>query len=94
MSNGKALENDNKDAPDRDDRSIIQHADPGPESEAWVEIYNDRNYTPTAEDVGRCLRVECQALSMNGDVITGPKQLFTETVLSCKFLRWFTCLIS
>lgn len=56
--------------------------DEGTSGDAWVQIHNDRNYTPTAEDVGRCLRIECQALAINGDVISGPKVIFTEPVLA------------
>jgi hypothetical protein len=51
------------------------------EDEQWMEISNARTYTPIAEDVGKCLKLECRALSLNGEVIAGPKFVCTEPVL-------------
>lgn len=49
----------------------------------WVPICSERQYTPTAEDVGHIFRLECSAIStVTQEVISGPVVIFSEPVLA------------
>lgn len=42
----------------------------------WIDIFKDsKTYVPCEEDVGRILRVECRALTPNGDTLAGMTSL-------------------
>lgn len=48
----------------------------------WEDIFKDsKTYVPVKEDVGRILRVECRALTPNGETLAGPIVVYTEPVL-------------
>jgi hypothetical protein len=55
----------------------------GESNQEWVQISEDRIYTPSADDVGSRLRIDVWVLSASdGSVLAGPTTLFTEPVLS------------
>jgi len=50
--------------------------------ENWETIFYDRVYTPTADDVGRCLSIECNVINESGETLAKPVIIFTEPVLA------------
>lgn len=50
--------------------------------EGWTLISRDKDYLPTAEDVGCRLRVQVSAEALaDGELLAGPVSIFTEVVL-------------
>mmetsp|Transcript_8011 Transcript_8011/g.11950 ORF Transcript_8011/g.11950 Transcript_8011/m.11950 type:complete len:628 (-) Transcript_8011:201-2084(-) len=48
----------------------------------WEEIFSEQTYIPTAEDVGKVLRIECRAVGKDCETLAGPVVVYTECVLS------------
>jgi len=48
----------------------------------WRSISSEKTYCPTADDVGRPLRLEVRALKHTGRLLIGPRNVVTEPVLS------------
>ena len=48
----------------------------------WQLVCRDKEYTPTADDVGSRLRVEVRAVAVaDGEVLAGPVSIYTDSVL-------------
>lgn len=55
----------------------------GDSSDEWVQIHDDKIYTPSAADIGHRLRIDVTAYSVaDNSVIAGPIALITEPVLA------------
>ncbi len=48
----------------------------------WNIMQKDSVYKPCRDDVGHCLRLECQAVLPDGSLLCAPKAIVTEPVLS------------
>ncbi|CAM9336772.1 unnamed protein product [Chrysoparadoxa australica] len=53
----------------------------GQDEESWDFISSEGEHMPGEDDVGHCLRLECQAVKSDGTLVCTPKSLTTEPVL-------------
>ena len=66
----------------------LQEASNRQSSHDWILISEEQEYTPSADDVGFVIRVECFACSINRDdfgkdiVLVGPVSVHTDSVLN------------
>jgi hypothetical protein len=66
---------------EEEEEEVCRESSTDPESD-WTLIYEDKTYTPVAEDVGSRLRIDVTAYSTaDNSVLAGPIHVYTEPVL-------------
>ena len=60
---------------------IIEGID-GIGAETWIPILNEKNFTPSHDDVGCAMRIECRVTNALGELLTAPVVIHTEPVLA------------
>ncbi|RHY10130.1 hypothetical protein DYB36_013373, partial [Aphanomyces astaci] len=68
-------------------KSVVQEAPVRPTTERWSVLQAAKTYTPSTEDVGHILRVECTPLFRTGEECGPPKYMETNIVLPCMYIH-------